>query len=575
MGASHRARRFPAATTGAVIVWALLMLPLLFWGLPGSANDDLLFGDSPPWPAERYDIQAALEQRRQRPGGADTDLDPVADPDRIVDLTTDQPARAQIIQRYRLYSRQPDEVIIFQALQRMNPRHGDFDPRLYQYGGGYIYLVGASLGASSLLGLIHVTPDGAHYLEQPAAFARFYVVARLISLVFGALALVAVHKLARRTAGRTAGWIAMLAVALSPVFITAVCEAKPHLPSACMILWAVLSALDYQARGRLSDAIRLGLQGGYAFALVLTGGVVVLLWAALLVLRTRERRVGTIRHLLIAAALALLVYLILNPFLVHNALRGDAAFGSNISNSIAMYEGQARRSLQGAVRVVELLLLSCGPGVLLLGLVGFVVLVRQYRRETLVAALPGLGILLLCILLGAGKPAEFARFLVLPVMLLCVAAGALLASLARRRATTAVIVTFILLFLIPAPAYVRAFAVDARVAHESRRQAGLYLARSADPNDVVGVLQEPAPYAVPPMDFTTRRVLLLPPSRPRHPSVAELPEWLVFTADDDQAHARGWWQAFYRLEARFPAGDRAPSPIAWANKPVFVYRRAP
>ena len=51
--------------------------------------------------------------------------------------------RARILRRYKLYSFQPDEMNTFRALAEMHPDAMQFDPRLYQYGGLWIYPVGA------------------------------------------------------------------------------------------------------------------------------------------------------------------------------------------------------------------------------------------------------------------------------------------------------------------------------------------------------------------------------------------------------------------------------------------------
>ncbi len=569
-----RSRRRPPRSLVArvVLLWALLMAPLLFWGLPTSLHDDLLFGGQPPWAADRYQAAGDLEQLRTRQAGADRDLNPIADRDQLVDLTADDAGRAEILRRYRLYSRQPDEMIIFRALQRMRPRQLDLDPQLYQYGGGYIYLVGAALGAAAVSTAVRVTGDLGVYLAHPESFARFYVVARLVSLLFGALTLIAVHRLARRAAGRTAGWVALLNVACCPVFITAVLEAKPHLPSACMILWATLSALDFHARGRWQAALRMGLQAGYAFALVLTGLAACLLWPALLLVRATAAFRARWPSLGLAVLLALLVYVALNPYVPYNWLTGRPALESNLANSLAMYRDQAARAPEGALRAAQLLAEGAGPGVLVIGLAGLILLLRQRPRVTMLAAAAGCGVLVLCVLLAAGKPAEFARFLILPVLLLAVAAAVLIAALARRRPIAGMLLTIIVLVTMRTPAYIRSFVDDARATHESRLAAGQYLSARLAPADAIGVLQEPAPYAVPPLDFAHRRVLLLPAARPADLEEALLPAWLVYTADDDRAHAGDWWHEFYVLAARFPDHGTAVSPIAWANKPAFVYR---
>lgn len=546
------------------------MAPLLRWGLPTSQLDDLLFGGDEPWPAERYDARRVAEQLRDRSAGADTDLDPLGERDRLIDLTPDDAARAAILLRYRLYSRQPDEMITFRALQRMDPRNWDLDPQLFQYGGAYVYAVGAALGLAAFFGITRVTGDIGVYLTVPEWFASFYTVARCISLLCGAALLAAVVKLARRAAGRTAGWIAFVFVAASPVFVCGVLEAKPHLPSVCFLLWAILAALDYHATHERRHALRMGLFSGCAFGLVLTGLAAVFLWPALLVsgAPTRRRR---LRPLLLAGGIAAAVYLFTNPYIPYNLLFDRQTLASNLGNSTDMYS--VGRFGPGALRVGELLIEGAGVGVVTVGLLGFVLLLRRFRRETWIGALSGVALLLLCVAIGAGKPAEFARFLLLPAVLLCVAAAWALATLSTRRALWSALATVLVLATMRTPAYWRAFALDAGLENESRRQAALYLRDHAERVDAVAVLQAPAPYAVPPLDFTRRRVVLLSPQTPRDLDAAALPEWLVFTADDSRAHDGAWWSAHYEPAARFGGERGLTSRIAWANKPVFLLKR--
>jgi hypothetical protein len=548
------------------------MLPLLRWGLPSTADDDLLFGGEPAWPAACYDVATDVAQLRTREAGADTDLNPLMARDRLVNLTADDGARAEILRRYRLYSRQPDEMIVFRALQRMHPRQLDFDPRLYQYGGGYIYLVGAALSVGALLHYVPLSGDVTVYLEHPELFARFYVVARLLSLLFGALTLWAVFRLARRAAGYRAAWIAVAAVACTPVFITAVLEAKPHLPSACLMLWATLSALAYRDHGRLRHALLMGLQAGYAFGLVLTGSVAALLWPALCLACSPQQRRRALCHLALAGAVALGVYILTNPYVPYNWLANRGALASNITNSTAMYRGQMARALDGAADVAYLL--YEGAGILpIIGLVGLALLWRRYPAATLLASAAGVGMLLLGVLLGAGKPAEFARFLILPVLLLCIAAACWLRCWTRRPFLRALFVVAILLGSVARGSlYARAFFIDAYSASETRHAAADFLRSTLRPEDSVAIIQEPAPYAVPPLDFTRRRIVLLPPSAPVDESTP-LPPWLVFTADNDRVHKDAWWQRHYIPVVRFPASGATLTPITWADKATYVYER--
>lgn len=540
------------------------MFTLLFWGLPSSRIDPLLFGGDPPWPPERYGAAGIASELRGRQAGADVDRDPIEDRDKILDLTGSQKDVAAIMTRYRLFSRQPDEMITFRALQQMDPRHGDLDPRLYQYGGAYIYLVGAALGAAHVLGLAHITSDVDYYLTNPDAFGRFYVVARVLSLLAGGLLLVGVFRLAASVAGRVAGWVALILTACAPVFISGALEAKPHILSAAALVWAAYASLRYLRRPTTGRMVLAASLAGLSFAFVLTGLVAVLLIPAAVVAVARPRRRSA--HLAWGLVVFALVYTATNPYPVHHVLFDRAALMANIGNSTSMYS--VARFGAGLLRVLVLLFESGGlfP---FLGLIAAIVLAVRRPRESAVVALPILALLAICVAIGAGKPAEFARFLVAPVAVAAVPLAIWIRrSLARGRFAAALMLAGCAATL-QTPAYVGSFAADCGLTGESRYRAAEYLAAEVPSGAAIGVVQEPAPYCVPPLDFAHRRVVLLPQSRP---ASSRLPEYLVLTADDRSDIEGRWWKPDYRLEREFGGTERRLSRVTWADKPVLVFR---
>jgi hypothetical protein len=574
-GGVRRRRRWVWVAAG---LWLLLMAPLAWWGLPSTRSDPLLFGDQPAWTAEQYGVETALQALQTQPVGADTDLNPLDAERRTTPilLTTDEPARAELLVRYRLYSRQPDEMITFRALARMDPRHGRLDPQLYQYGGAYIYLVGAALGAASLSGWVELTRDLGVFLVSPERFARYYVVARLLSLVCGALLLIAGYRLGRRLGGPRAGWSAMLLIALAPVFITMAVEAKPHLPSACALLWATVFALRYHDRPRYRTAAAFGACAGLAAGFVLTGVVAGVTWLALVAtLRQRRRRATRVSapdrwHLVSAAVIAVATYVATNPYVVYNTLVQRGVLESNLGNSLAMYRIGAFG--HGAANVAGLLIEGAGVATVLLGALVVVLLARRHGVRTLIVTSAGAALLLIAVALGAGKPAEFGRFLLLPAVLLAVAAAVGVAWLWRWRRGWGVGALLACALSTAAPAYVRSLALDAWSRSESRQQAGRWLAARAAPDDTFGVFQEPAPYAVPPLDLAQRHVVLLPQRPPAGLAGMPLPRWLVFTADRDRL-PDPLWAEFYRPVTHCGATGLWRSRITWAHKPVFIYER--
>ena len=150
-------RTRPASTDRAgrwLLVGLLVVAAAVFglgitWGLPSRNVDPYLFGDEPVWSGQR--IQRLLGDRPDDPTrGADMDVNPLIDRDTITCVNETDEQRAEIICRYRLYTYQPDEMDTMMALARMSPGRGDFDPKLYQYGGLWVYPVGALLELASV-----------------------------------------------------------------------------------------------------------------------------------------------------------------------------------------------------------------------------------------------------------------------------------------------------------------------------------------------------------------------------------------------------------------------------------------
>jgi hypothetical protein len=164
------------------------------WGLPSRDADPFLFAGRTPWTGAQVMALAGPWQ----PGGDRGSDRPQhgSDPTtRATILNATDADRAEIVRRYRLYSDQPDEMITFRALSRMRPSHGDLDPRLYQYGGLWVYPVGVLLRLAAAIRLLTLRTDLAFYLDHPDAFARFYLVARLYSAAWGLAGVTVVYGL--------------------------------------------------------------------------------------------------------------------------------------------------------------------------------------------------------------------------------------------------------------------------------------------------------------------------------------------------------------------------------------------
>jgi hypothetical protein len=363
---------------GLVLLLALaVFLPGIDWGLPSHAVDRFLFGNRPVWSGAKiyalsggWDADAAI--------GADVARHPLGRSDRgePILVNGDDAARARIIQRYRLYSDQPDEMITFRALSGIDAAHGKLDPKLYQYGGLWIYGVGGLLAAAKELGAITVRHDVAYYLDHPEAFGRFYVVARLYAASWGLVLVAVVYGLLRQM-GSSRMWSAIGAamVALMPVVVNAAHEAKPHLPGAALVLLAVWAGGEYVRRGGWRWLLLTGAMCGVAMGMVLWAApvFVVVMGAAVVGGNpAAARRRGAMREVVAGIAVGLGTYAITNPYVVIHLFRDPAVLRSNLQNTSAMYG--VHSSLGAASNAVMLIVAGMSPVLAATGVAGIVAL---------------------------------------------------------------------------------------------------------------------------------------------------------------------------------------------------------
>lgn len=552
--------------TACLLIAAGVFVGGITWGLPSGAGDPYLFGGRPALTGIKLvQTEAALPPTKwdDPARGADVDADPLVRSDRPVVLNADVTGRAAIVRRYRLFSHQPDEMITFMALAKMRPGQRDFDPRLYQYGGLWVYPVGLFLKAAATLRYVDLQGGSgglAHYMDHPEAFGRFYVVARVYVALWGLVGVWAVFAIVRRITGRPwAAAGAALVFVTMPVVVNMAHEAKPHLPGVVLVLLAVIGGARYVETGKLGYAVAAGTLCGLALGMVLSTLPAFSILPAMVLLRPMgwgERA----RVAVFCGLLGLAAYGLTNPYVVYHALAGGEALKSNLENSRAFYG--VDHIGEGFANVARLMFEGASPGVFTAGLiVALALAVRAGRRMSdsspdevrrrahgVLLALPALLTVVQWVPLAAGKPGEFGRFLLLPDVFLAVEVFAVAGTLPDRRwlarAAGGVGAAVVLLSALAGWPYLRGFV----------RDAGAETSRLAAAREVEALRQaggkrlllaaEPAPYAVPPANVFDWPVVLVPKgSRPE--AFAEAGDVIVEVGEGD-------------------------TPISWADKPFRV-----
>jgi hypothetical protein len=550
---------------------ACVFLAGITWGLPSHKADPYLFGDHPVWTGADI-VRLAPESAADENRGADVDVNPITDRRHPVLLNGTDAQRAEIVRRYRLYSYQPDEMITFKSLSGMHPGRLDLDPRLYQYGGLWIYPVGGLLKLCSLLHLVDVRPDKAWYLDHPEAFGRFYVVARAYSAAWALVGVAAVYWITRRlSASRLAAAAAAGCYAFLPAVINAAHEAKPHMAGAVLILLTVVAATRYVETGRRNWWIAAGGLAGASLGMVLSG-----LWAfavlpAMVLLRPAPWR-DRARTLVLATLCGVAVYVLTNPYVPYNALFRRARLTSNLGNSTAMYA--VHGSSNAVVNAAKLIAEGASIVIAIVGLIGLCIAVLRWVRRPdddasrgtsvpawLLAAVAVI-VLIQFVLLAGGKPGEYGRFALVPDIALAIAA---VMAVAGARAEVGPILRTILLAVLSLATvpygleYVYAFRRDTR-SITSRIRAAEELKTMFG---AIGLYDEPAPYLMPPVNLFDRNLILLPRGIKTDP--AEVPVNFTLRPVD---RPEEWADGPVLLPSRWRRGTlffRA-TPISWANK---------
>jgi len=566
---------------GGTLVVLLLLAAAVFcggitWGLPSRDVDQYLFGDRPAWSGKQI-VRLTGERITDPAQAADVDRNPLAARENKVVLNRTDEQRAEIVRRYRLFTYQPDEMVTMMALAAMNPGQGDFDPRLYQYGGAWIYPIGVLLKAASIVSVVRLTPDVAYSLDNPQAFGRFYVIARLYVAAWGIVGAWAVFAIARRlTAGSlVAAGVACFCYVMMPVVVNLAHEAKPHLPGAVLMLLSLLAAIRYVRQADPRWWFVACVLAGLAMGMVLAAWpILVVLPAATLMLR--QEWPARIKAFASGLAVAVVVYFITNPYVLIHLFNNRELLRSSLGNTRGMFQfGASGKGLMNGVRLIaegSSPMLAAGGVISIIALAVTAGLRKRwtvkYSGWLLIA--PAFLALLQFVLFASAQPAEYGRFAVFLDIVLVIAAvvGAyfLMNWLEWRPEFLALLG---LSAAIPGSRYYAGFVSDSFLPTSRTMAAQLIDDRLVAGATQLAVRTEPAPYSVPPANLFEWQIVLLP--KDYTPASDADPPDVVVWALDEVAPPPEEWAAIYDWGFVDPVPGSAL--MRWAGKPFIVLTR--
>jgi hypothetical protein len=543
----HRSRAAKALPLAAILlIYAAAVALSVNWGLPGPERVKLLF----PGGADEATL-AEISTRAAAKSAAEADVPIVLQGQRPAAPRWSRAEALDACRRFLLYSDNPDEMMTLSALSRLKPAQGLFDPGIGQYGGAFLYPLGAWLKTASATGLVR-QGDLGFYVRHPAEMAALYVAGRLFVALCVAAAIVVIYLIGLRLAGPGAAALAAGLVAFSPAVLAESVVLKPHaaalFPAMLAVFWT-LKYFDAPSRRLLLFA---ALAAGLALGMTTTAApaLLVVLLGVWLVPQARLGRT------VLAVALAAGAYLLTNPYSL-----------LSLHDRLAEMD-QIRRFYAGPVSALAPLDYLISPlregfGIpfILAALAGAVLIIFHDRRKAALLLVPIILVLALMPLgLGrwAGDP-QMVRFALPVIALLALVIGWAATLLPRLSAATVLAVLAVALALaLPTvnAQWQSSHGVSARL------EAGRWLNKNAAAGQAVLMDYPPAPYRAPPLDYLHREILYAPdPARAYFAvSTSVGPQ----TPPPDRACPR---------RVVFSLGNGSPwfrAPVTFADRSIFI-----
>jgi hypothetical protein len=423
------------------------------------------------------------------------------------------------VRSFYLRSAFDDEQTFLILFSKMRPRELDFRPRMYLYGGGYLYPLGAWMGGCALLGLGHLSHRLADYLAHPEWLAGLYLSGRLFSTFAWLLGGLYLLFLGRKFVGKIEGFAAALLYALSPALITQAHVIKQH---TLWPLWAMASChacLLLIENGSLRLYALAGLAAGLSAGTFHLAAVCCLFPAAAALLRLDARRRFDIPGLALAALCSVAGFLLVNPYWIPDF--------STVRAEMAVNAGYTRFSLWALIlflsRHLRLAMtwpveLACAAGLVLawrrgdarLRLIGLFFLVSLTPVLVSIAAFQERGM----------------RYAIMAVPLGGLLAARAFESIPRRRTRGWVYAAVFLHLLLSAATAANNFS-KAGGPGSTYRLAGLWLEGRVRPGERVGLWDLPRPFNAPYCRLDRFNWVFLDWRDAERLSSADLPDWIV------------------------------------------------
>jgi hypothetical protein len=530
------------------------------WGLPDMQRTRLLTADHPLTATERAELTATRDEyyrnldakKALEADHSESHTQPPPEAAQGEHGTFSAPQKLIFLRAYILGGSAVDERKPYSALSRMRPRHLDFDPRIYIYGGTYLYPLGGILFGERMTGLLTTRSDLDYYLDHPRDIRRMYLAGRWLNLLAFLGVLWLLGNLGNKIGGRVCGGGAMVLWLCSTIALNHAIVSKPHVYAA---FWGLLSfyflyddslpangSSTRRNRKLVLSAAALGCAAGASLPaglLALPFCLAIIDWADL---RSSAKRI------VLSGIVAAFVLLITNPYILISADKFLLML-----RDCGSARGWGFATMTGG-KLTSCLLGTFAGGLTfpasLLSAAGIVIVIVRGDRF-----LRGLAVGVTASLLLFGLTVAIPRIALFLIFPLCLFGGIGLAGINRLLARTPVAIRLLaaLVVFLPSFWFAGLFVYDtiSDKAWSAETEVWVQAVNSA-PDSSIGVMNADSvdPTNLPPFPFFAHPLVDMSAV-----SVADRPDWVVLGnyGDDRKDWEAHPWRKDYRLV--FVLGD--------------------
>lgn len=208
----------------------------------------------------------------------------------------------------------PDEYYLIKSLSTMNLKESNFNPNQFVVGGVYLYLIGFLLFLLSKFNLIAITSDLPFYFLHPEEIAKFYLVGRFITTLYGIGIIILSYFISKKMFKNNIGsFISSLLILFTPLILLNAHYMYVDVPGLFWIIACLFVTAKFIERFSFKKVFLAGLFSGLACGTKVTFGTALIIPIIGILLSYKDLR-QLFKGFALTVAVFLLFFFVTNPY---------------------------------------------------------------------------------------------------------------------------------------------------------------------------------------------------------------------------------------------------------------------